>query len=126
MASFHEVMRQIGRICVYNFGDCDTCDFRLFCPSKTFLDKYVKAGRAERLEKMVLSWADEHPEPVYPTWAEWLAKNDILEVTCRAMSTTTASSSTQYIETVRTLPQFYRPIPADIAEKLGIEPKEDA
>lgn len=65
MAEFQEVMRQLGRICASNFGECDICDLRPFCPSKTFLDKYAKSGRAERLEEMVMEWAAEHPVPGY-------------------------------------------------------------
>lgn len=102
MAEFQEVMRQLGRICATNFGECDICDLRPFCPTSVFLDKYLKSGRAKRLEEMVLSWAAGHPEPVYPTWGTWLGTKydcDMCEI-------------------------LYTPIPADIAEKLGIEPKE--
>jgi hypothetical protein len=53
-------------------------------------------------EKRVMSWAAEHPKPVYPTWGTWLAEKfgyDLREI-------------------------MYEPVPADIAQKLGIEPKE--
>ena len=49
-----------------------------------------------------MEWAEEHPEPVYPTWGTWLSEKydyDLREI-------------------------MYTPILADIAEKLGIEPKE--
>lgn len=106
MAEFTEVMRQLGRICANNFDECDICDLRLFCPSKTFLSKYVKSGRTEKLEEMVMKWAAEHPEPVYPTWYRWLI-----------MMGAVGSVEDLFSD-------LQRPIPADIAEKLGIEPKE--
>ena len=51
-------------------------------------------------EKRVMSWAAEHPV-VYPTWENWL---------------TTLG--------VQSFNELSKPIPADIAQKLGIEPKE--
>lgn len=60
--------------------------------------------------KEVAKWVAEHPESEYPTWYEWL-------------------STTPFIEKVRCGSGTYKvynwkkPIPADIAEKLGIEPK---
>lgn len=58
-----------------------------------------------KMEELVMAWAAEHPEPVYPSYLEvfgwghkktWAEIKDILA----------------------------NPIPADIAQKLGIEPKE--
>jgi hypothetical protein len=54
------------------------------------------------IEQTVTEWAAEHPEPVYPTWGEWLQR---------------LYNSMNYAGI------FITPIPADIAEKLGIEPK---
>lgn len=107
MAEFNEVVKQLGRICGSNFGECNICDLRPFCPSKALLDCYAKSGRAERLEEMVMKWAAEHPEPVYPRWCEWMIEQglygaDVAIITRKA----------------------YERIPSDIAQKLGIEPKE--
>lgn len=55
------------------------------------------------VEKNVVAWAAEHPEPVYPTWGE-------------------------YLHTLHNEPssrELSKPIPADIAQRLGIEPKEE-
>ena len=57
------------------------------------------------IERKVMSWAAEHPEPVYPTWREWLSEQGVL-------------SAGGLWE------KAFEPIPADIAEKLGIQPKE--
>ena len=53
-------------------------------------------------------------DAVYPTWAEWLESKQIITVT----------PIDKY--TKRVLPAFYMfsPIPADIAQKLGLQPKE--
>jgi hypothetical protein len=112
VAEFQDVMRQLGRICASNFGECDICDLRPFCPSKTFLDKYEKSGRVERLEKMVMAWAAEHPKSVYPTWYEYL-----FNVT-RGENKWPVDDHEfcQWLDTMH--------IPADIAQKLGIEPKD--
>jgi hypothetical protein len=55
----------------------------------------------QKYETAIMSWAEEHPV-VYPTWGTWLG--------------------TKYDYDLREI--LYTNIPADIAEKLGIEPKE--
>ena len=62
-------------------------------------------------EKRIMSWAAEHPEPVYPTWAEWLETVGVVDVN-------------QDKGFILMKPEVKNPIPADIAQKLGIEPKE--
>ena len=54
----------------------------------------------------------EHPEPVYPTWGEWLE-----DMMCDLSAP---------IETPQSVNvwMYQTPIPADIAVKLGIKPKE--
>lgn len=55
-----------------------------------------------------MAWAAEHPEPVYPTWIDVLILYGVTDET-----------GYNYLDSA------YNHIPADIAEKLGIEPKED-
>lgn len=110
MAEFQEVMRQIGRLCAVSPCSED-------CPLKSecvHLSQAADSIHAERIERIVMKWAAEHPEhsePVYPTWHEWL-------------------STTPFIEKVKCGNGTYKvfnwkqPIPDDIAEKLGIELKE--
>ncbi len=113
MSEFSEVVKQLGRICASNFGECDICNLRPFCPTRTFLDKYAKSGRAERLEEMVMKWAAEHPQPVFPTWGEWLNEQGVvIKIIDNGALIYEPDAKTQ------------QPIPADIAQKLGIEPKE--
>ena len=124
--SFREVMYEVNRLCTAN-SNCDQdCPLRNMGCCGNLGTHCSDPLQAERIENTVMAWAAEHPEPVYPTWHEYLAQNDILEVTCASQTTSTTSSYPQarYIEKVKTLPAFYRPIPADIAAKLGLEPKE--
>ena len=58
-----------------------------------------------------MEWAAEHPEPVYPTWAEFLH-----EAFCEKYPMPYRGGAAWYAFLRET------PIPADIAQKLGIEP----
>ena len=60
-------------------------------------------------EKCVMEWAAEHPV-VYPTWWSWLINEGVIE---------NGSTYTEAFYQLKT-----KSIPADIAQKLGIEPKE--
>jgi hypothetical protein len=62
------------------------------------------------VEKNVTAWAAEHKEPVYPTFREWLISIGVIG----QMSTHSVIADKLAMT----------PIPADIAQKLGIEPKE--
>lgn len=67
----------------------------------------------ERLEKTIEVWAAEHPEPVYPTWYAWLANMCVVPIELppdQAIMVTDIG--------------LLKKIPADIAERLGIKPKE--
>jgi hypothetical protein len=69
------------------------------------------------IEQTVTEWAAEHPEPVYELWGEWFEKRGDL---IRGWHNAT---NIQWI--AKTFGRLMcTPIPADIAEKLGIEPKE--
>lgn len=70
----------------------------------------------ERLEKTIKAWAEDHPEPKYPTWGEWL--NGLHVVGVHAMQ---APSQNVYYPIEG---KMNTSIPADIAEKLGLQPKE--
>lgn len=65
------------------------------------------------IEKHVMQWAAENPEPVYPSWYAWLANMNVVPIELlpdQAVMVTDIG--------------LLKKIPADIAEKLGIEPKE--
>jgi hypothetical protein len=66
-----------------------------------------------------MSWAAEHPEPVYPTWCEWLVDKGVVNVARMPVD-----YSGGIVTEIKPSGKMYEHIPADIAEKLGIEPKE--
>ena len=72
MAEFVEVMKQARRICLEHPGDCDGCplhdDEGLACRFD-LAEKYLYDDTTERI---VLKWAEEHPEPMYPDVAKKL------------------------------------------------------
>ena len=115
MAEFQEVCKQWRRMCEHGSEDYACADCKMY----SSVDESVCRGipdkdEAKIIEGFVMSWAAENPEPVYPTWYDYLysvtrkGKKDEWPITdhdfCKWLNKT--------------------PIPADIAEKLGIKPKE--
>ena len=101
MAEYSEVINQFKRMCAH--GNCRTATG---CPMDGCnISQCRKFGfeRPREFEQRVMQWAAEHPEPVYPSWYEYLT--DMYPSTWNMIKD--------------------KPIPADIAEKLGIEPKEE-
>lgn len=124
MAEFVEVMKQINRMCRTYLGDqcrkcplnrCDNCEMDIYS------ENYFTAQAAQKLESIATDWAKEHPEPVYPSWDEGWKQifPDALYTPCPAnygkkyKNTSCASVSCERCRE--------RPIPAEIAEKLGIK-----
>lgn len=110
--SFQEVVRQWKRMCETQF-ECDRCpvDGIGCCGNVSALTQ------PEQTEKAIRSWAAEHPEPVYPTWGEFFVS--------RSMLPEKWDDLTSAYMNVGCVPNLiHSPIPADIAQKLGIEPKE--
>lgn len=102
MAEFSEVMRETQRMCDYRRKrglKCNDCDAVHICGLKI---RYVGLDTLCADADAVMAWAAEHPDPVYPSWYEYL--------------TDTYHATWNMIKD--------KLIPADIAEKLGIEPKE--
>lgn len=94
MAEFQEVMRQFARM----------HKAHEYIPSESAFASAVR--RPDLFEKSVMEWAEEHPEPVYPTWTEYF----------RMIGLFPAWSGHEILD--------HTPIPADIAKQLGVEPKE--
>lgn len=95
MAEFQYTMAQWRRMCKVHDG-CGSCLLFGCCASDP--DSRTDTEIA-KIEEKVMCWAAEYPGPVYPTWNEWF-------------------------ETFDEGIDVDEPIPADIAEKLGLEPKE--
>lgn len=110
MAEFAEVVRQYNRMCeAEDCGDGCPIKARFGIGDSCWRDGIFDTAEFERI---VMKWAVEHPEPVYPMWDEVLAMeyrkaHDIMPIVTREEVLEWACNT---------------PIPADIAEKLGIEP----
>jgi hypothetical protein len=116
--SFQEVMRQFDRMCKANAG-CFNCPLNEpdGVSDRCSIGAFV--NNSERIEREVMSWAAEHPEPVYPMWCEWLADKGVVDVARMPVD-----YSGGIITEIKPSGKMYEHIPADIAQKLGIEPKE--
>jgi len=123
MADFVQTMKKWKRMCNAMCQDneytaCDKCDLRYFgCPA--IYEKECDNADWDRVEKVVVAWAAEHPEPVYPMWCEWLADKGVVDVARMPVD-----YSGGIVTEIKPSGKMYEPIPADIAQKLGIEPKE--
>lgn len=120
MSEFNEVMKQIKRICKANDYRCTDCPMstQSFCQMPAF-----DMEGFESIENIVMTWAAEHQEPVYPTWGEWLinvgaARKIPTDIPFELSDGRIIDSPWETVVDVNTS------IPADIAQKLGIEPKE--
>lgn len=101
MAEFQQVMKQWRRMCDKNQTDC----MRLcsICANPVCGElRNASNEDIHKAEDAIMAWAAEHPKPVYPTWYEFLTKRYH-----KAWEAVGCDS-----------------IPADIAEKLWIEPRE--
>ena len=116
MSDFVQTMKDWRRMCREQYklrGDsCDGCPLEEFgCPA-------IYEDKADTdysiVERKVSDWAAEHPEPKYPTWGEWLMQQGVLN----AGTMTKNGITWQPVSD-----NLFEPIPADLAQKLGVEPK---
>ena len=70
MFEFTEVMRQARRMCEtfcdVNCSKCPICNAKALDCGITVTSKMD----CKEVERRVMQWAAEHPEPVYPSWKE--------------------------------------------------------
>ena len=118
MAEFVQTMKDWKRMCNSmgqedEYNACKKCGLQSFdCPA--IYEKESDGADWDRVEKVVTAWAAEHQEPVYPTWGEWLHDKGII------LDARQHNEIEHWILGLNAM----KPIPADIAQKLGIEPKE--
>lgn len=121
MSEFTDVMRQARRMCKTQ-EDCESCP--IWNPDKFFC-KIDTACHSDDsvIESIVMQWAAEHPEPVYPTWREW--QNSTFKDAHKHITPCAFGSRDRFkCEGKTCYVCMDQQIPADIAEKLGIKPKE--
>lgn len=105
MAEFQETMKQWRRICKAH-ESCGSCLLYGRCVDP---DSQTDTEIAT-LEERIMQWVAEHPEPIYPTWFEF--------VFCKLAHRKLMSDH----DLVTWMDNTH--IPADIAQKLGLKTKE--
>lgn len=125
MAEFAELMKQARRMC--GSISCDNCilprssdEMCIWEDAPARLTDEVIA----EIEAKTLKWAAENPEFRFPTWREWQREHfrdaAIMMRPCVYISYTDAHCR----DCEDCGDCVNQPIPAEIAEKLGIKPKE--
>ena len=100
--TFEETMREWRRMC-----DTETKEGEASCGECPFEDRDGMCGfifdldptKFEEMAGLIKHWSDTHPKVQYPTWGEWFKTVGIFAKHA-----------------------FDTPIPAEIAEKLGVDP----
>ena len=122
MAEFQEVIKNARRLCrTREF--CNGCPLSLadeVCYFDSICDPHIDIDFG-KMEFIVTEWAKEHPEPQYPTWEEWQKENfpdaDMVVNLCNFVECDKPCFESECRKW---------PIPADIAERLGIAPLKGA
>lgn len=126
MAEFQEVMRQWRRMCkictcsskweLIDSHECPIISEHCSYPCDEYPQDWTEET-IEQFEKIVMAWAAERPEPVYPTWCDWFYEGFLKW--CQTKHPGRAKDEKAWYDYL-----YETRIPADIAQKLGIEPKE--
>lgn len=110
---FQEVMRQWKRMCT-QYTRCIECPMnstqKCIIPMKNEWEMDFDVAC-----EIIMSWAKEHPEPVYPTWWKYMC---MIGVIPDELGDKTLGEMTVY-NLMNTC------IQSDIAQRLGIEPKHE-
>ena len=109
MADFVQIMMDWGRMC--KDRNCGACNLAGICNTDPESRTYKEIVK---IENVVTEWVAEHPEPVYPTWREWLIEQGVIQMVESVGHDDLIPSMMLSVD---------EPIPADIAEKLGLQPK---
>lgn len=118
MAEFVQTMKDWRRMCITANDGSDTIKC-YNCPMGesrlcTFEISDMGDHELQEAETFITAWAAEHPEPVYPTWWTYMC---MIGVIPEMLGDKTLGEVT--IESL-----MHTHIPDDIAQKLGVEPKE--
>lgn len=114
MAEFQEVMLKWHRMCEKDkCNDCHILRAGLPCDPMC-----IQGDEIHLIESIIMEWAAEHPEPRYPTWEEWYKSNfpNVGHPVCPNYFLKNTCDLYKSCDECRS-----QPIPADIAQKLGIK-----
>lgn len=124
MAEFQEVIRQAVRMCRGHVG-CVDCPMKSIAAGRCPICRFVDInGISEDVERIVMAWAAEHPEPVYPSWKDaWKqlfphGQGSPCPVAYGMEFEPEGCGGISCVECKA------RPMHAKVAEKLGIKPVE--
>lgn len=112
MADFAQVMKGWRRMCEKHAKMCDKCPLcNLECGAVPRNIKYHTDGQ---IEAIIMAWAAENPEPIYPTWADYITMLMIDDTFFR------------YDDDPITLGQWMNKthISTELAQKLGLKPND--
>ena len=124
MAEYSEVIREAKRMCWHytQGGNHDKCPMYPACNASQC--RKIAFDRPVDFEARVMGWSAEHPEPVYPTWSEWLQSMGLVEVQWNGPVLASMRIGIDDRDYILKPLKMIEPIPADIAQKLGLQPKE--
>lgn len=120
MAEFKNVHRNMVRMCDAMRAEDNGC---APCPLDGICAKFITLSEdaIATIERVVTEWATKHPEPVYPSWEEgWkqLFPNGI-DTPCPSEYDAKYGHDCLKLSCLNCK---RRPMPAEVAEKLGIKP----
>lgn len=131
MAEFQEVAKQAKRLCRAYANSCTGCpladqdDRCLFeVGNADCIPEEWKSDQLAEAESIVMSWAAEHPEPMYPSWNDAWKQLFPEHSTIPCVKMFMGKKESGCTEQAHCRACLNRPIPADVAEKLGIKPVE--
>ena len=125
MAEFIEIMRQATRMCDHYSvkGECSKCPLsrdNTECGHSLCVEiSSINAKEAAEIERAVEAWAAEHPVPRLPTWNEW-QESTFPDASDSVKPCSYASWAELDCSGVCDICRR-KPIPSDIAEKLGVK-----
>lgn len=129
MAEFTEIMRQAKRLCAAHGGMCSMRNCPLDSGEACRLNVDLDGENYNELECIIMDLAAEHPEPVYPSWEEgWkqlFPDADIKRTFCPEIFGDRYKCDWCYDDNDdndNCDECLERPMPAEVAEKLGIKP----
>ena len=115
VAEFQIVAKEIERLCKTYQNKCRTDECPLYledlCYAQTM--SHIHDYETGELESVVMRWSEEHPAPEYPYMIDVLY--DVFNMP-KGLNVSNAGIW-EWLNTIR--------ISEDVAEKLGIEPKEE-
>lgn len=122
MAEFTEVMRQAKRMCADSSGICNYSNCPLDNGKECRLNIELDGEDYNELERIIMDWAAEHPEPVYPNWEDGWRQifPDAKYTPCPGSFGVKYSVPDCVYRACTDCKSSH--IPAEVAEKLGIKP----